>query len=75
MAAADEQFGNKGYGQIGSYGGNPYDSRDPSPAGYNNYNQGGGYGMFKMRCTLDTCLTQYRRCRDAILRWWRKREP
>ena len=45
MAASDEQFGNKGYGQIGSYGGNPYDSRDPSPAGYNNYNQGGGNGM------------------------------
>lgn len=45
MAAADEQYGNKGYGQIGSYGGNPYDARDASPAGYNNYNQGGGYGM------------------------------
>jgi hypothetical protein len=44
MAAADEQYGNKGYGQIGSYGGNPYDSRDQSPAGYNNYDQG-GYGM------------------------------
>ena len=37
MAAADEQYGNKGYGQIGSYGGNPYDARDQSPAGYNNY--------------------------------------
>jgi hypothetical protein len=37
-------YGNKGYGQIGSYGGNPYDSRDQSPAGYNNYDQG-GYGM------------------------------
>lgn len=42
-------FGNKGYGQIGSYGGNPYDSRDPSPAGYNNYNQGGGYGDVEMQ--------------------------
>ena len=37
MVAADEQYGNKGYGQIGSYGGNPYDARDQSPAGYNNY--------------------------------------
>jgi syntaxin 1B/2/3 len=35
MAAADEQYGNKGYGQIGSYG-------DNSPAGdrYNNFSQG-----------------------------------
>jgi syntaxin 1B/2/3 len=42
MAAADEQYGNKGYGQIGSYGGNPYDERDQSPAGdrYNNFSQG-----------------------------------
>ena len=50
MAAADEQYGNKGYGQIGSYGGNPYDARDASPAGYNNYNQG-GYGTSSMRHT------------------------
>lgn len=44
MTAADEQYGNKGYGQIGAYGGNnPYDQRDNSPAGgdrYNNYAQG-----------------------------------
>lgn len=38
MAATDEQYGNRGYGQIGSSGGNPYDARDQSPAGYNNYN-------------------------------------
>jgi hypothetical protein len=42
MAAADEQYGNKGYGQIGSQGGNPYDERDQNPAGdrYNNFSQG-----------------------------------
>ena len=34
MAATDEQYGNRGYGQIGSSGGNPYDARD-------NYAQGG----------------------------------
>jgi hypothetical protein len=41
MAAADEQYGNKGYGQIG-HGGNPYDERDQNPAGdrYNNFSQG-----------------------------------
>ena len=53
MAAADEQYGNKGYGQIGSYGGNPYDSRDASPAGYNNYNQG-GYGRLFDALSLNT---------------------
>ena len=42
MAAADEQYGNKVYGQIGSYGGNPYDERDTTAAGdrYNNFSQG-----------------------------------
>ncbi len=38
-----DQYGNKGYGQIGSYGNNnPYDQRDEAPAGdrYNNYAQG-----------------------------------
>ena len=28
MAAADQQYGNKGYGQIGSYGHNPYDQHE-----------------------------------------------
>ena len=42
MAATNEQYGNKGYGQIGSYGNNPYDQRDDGPGGdrYNNYSQG-----------------------------------
>lgn len=38
MAAADQQYGNRGYGQIGSAGGNPYDARDQS-AGYDNYDR------------------------------------
>lgn len=42
MAATDEQYGNKGYGQIGAYNNNPYDQRDESQGGdrYNNYAQG-----------------------------------
>ena len=42
MAATTQQYGNKGYGQIGSYGNNPYDQRDDGHGGdrFNNYSQG-----------------------------------
>lgn len=41
MAAINEQYGNKGYGQLESYG-NPYDQRDDGAGGdrYNNYSEG-----------------------------------
>lgn len=38
MAATDQQYGNKGYGQIGSQGNNPYDQQGGDR--YNNFAQG-----------------------------------
>ncbi|KAF1945123.1 syntaxin [Clathrospora elynae] len=42
MAATDEQYGNKGYGQIGSQGGNPYAQRDDSTGGDGYYDNSQG---------------------------------
>lgn len=42
LTEMNEQYGNSGYNQIDSYGGNPYDQRNDGAQGgrYNNFSQG-----------------------------------